>query len=170
MEIWRTGANGKLGEQTANMNRNNKTVGRYTHKTNRARRRAKILNICEAQKRIPMNTWGRQRLTIQERDLLQNRNNQERGRKLGQIQKEKTITWESVDGRIQGQIDYILLNLRFRNSARFAQTSKGWGGSMHQSRKQNVAQGNIWLGLMKTTTLKTPQNQEQNGIWHSGNE
>ena len=32
MEIWRTYANGQLGQQTASKNRHNEKIGRYTHK------------------------------------------------------------------------------------------------------------------------------------------
>lgn len=37
LKIWRTDANVQLGQETANKNRNNKTIGRYTRK-NRQRK------------------------------------------------------------------------------------------------------------------------------------
>ena len=110
---------------------------------------------------IQMNNWKRPRLTRQERKLLRNCNNQERRHKPRKIQKAKIITWAIVDVRMQRQIDYILINQRFRVSVRFAETVTGWVGNVRQSRQRNVAQMNIALAIMKTTTLKKPHGQEQ---------
>ena len=38
------------------------------------------------------------------------------GEKLKQLQKQKIITWASINSKIERQIDYILINHRFRNS------------------------------------------------------
>ena len=57
IEIWRTDANGKIGKQTTSKNKYRMTRGDKNKKTNRTRRR-KLLNICETQNAIPMNTMG----------------------------------------------------------------------------------------------------------------
>ena len=53
-------------------------------------------------------------------------------RKLKQIQKQKPITLTSLDDKINRQIDYIMINQRFRNCTRRAQTITGRKANMHQ--------------------------------------
>ena len=119
---------------------------------------------------IQMNTWKRPRLTKKEKKILQNCNDQERGRKLEQIQHAKTITRTSADGWIQRQIEYILANQLSRSSVRFAQPVTGWKGNMQKSRQQNVAQMNICLELMQNYQAKnTPESWTKNGLRHKGN-
>ena len=113
MEIWRTDANGQLGEQTANKNKHNRTIGRYTYKKQtEPGNEQKLHNICEAQKR----------------QSLKNCTKQEQEHKIEQIKKTKALKWTSSGGKIQRQIDYILINQRYRNSVRLAQNIAGWGG------------------------------------------
>jgi len=109
----------------------------------------KLLITCDAQKMIPTNTWKRPKLTREERKALQNCIKQEREHRLEPIHNTKALTWAGADGKIQRQIDYILINQRFGNSARLAQKIKGWKGYMQKSRHRNVVEMNICLKLMK---------------------
>ena len=71
MKIRYTFANGQLGRQTANKNRNNRAAGQYANKKQTERGSGeKLLNISETQNAIRMNTWKRPRLAKQENRRL----------------------------------------------------------------------------------------------------
>jgi len=66
-----------------------------------------------------MNTWKRPPLNKQEKTtLIQHIKKGTYGETLKQLQKQKIITWASISNKIERQIDYVVINRRFRNSVR----------------------------------------------------
>ena len=70
-------------------------------------------------------------------------------RNATKIQQQKAITWTSLNNKIHRQIDYILINQRFRNCVRKAQTIDGWQANMQQDKQHKAIYMQICLKLAK---------------------
>ena len=64
----------------------------------------------------------------------------------------KKINWTSTGGKTQRQIDYLMVNQKYRNAIRKAQIIPGWQANMAQQ-QHGVVQMDICLKLMKTTKI-----------------
>lgn len=97
-----------------------------------------------------MNTWKRPKLTQQEKEQLKKCSTPtEHKGKLQQIHKQKAITWTSINNKINRQIDYIVINQRFRNCVKRAQTITGWEANMQQEKQHNEIHMQLHLRLVK---------------------
>ena len=96
---------------------------------------------------------------------------QEREEEIEEIQHGETVTWTSISGQRQRQIDYVLINQRFRNNVRMAKTISGWGANTQQEKHhisihvlknhetirrnnahRNMYQMRIWEGVKTKST------------------
>ena len=101
---------------------------------------------------IPMNTWKRPQLNMQEKTQLKWRTEKRNIRRnTTKIHKQKAITWTSLNNKIHRQIDYTLINQRFRNNVKSAQTIDGWQANMQQDKQHKAICMQICLKLAKTT-------------------
>jgi len=150
MTIWCTDSNGQLGKDNQD-NKNKHIIGPYTNaKETEKGNGQRLYNTCKTYNLIPMNTWKRPNLTKEEKQYI--KNPAQPGtteQKLTKIQQQKTITWASLNNKINRQIDYILINQRFRNCIRKAQTITGWKANMLQEKQHNVIYMQICVKLMR---------------------
>merc|ERR1712114_18409 len=68
---------------------------------------------------------------------------------LKQLQRQKAITWTSINNKIERQIDYVLINHRLRNSISKTQTIEGWRANMQKSNRRKVIHMQICITLAK---------------------
>jgi len=94
-----------------------------------------------------MNTWKRPRLEQKQKRAIRKTTSPELA--LKEAQKERLITSRSPDGETARQIDYLMINRRYRNSARRAQTIAGWQENMAQQKQPSVIRMDICPKLMK---------------------
>ena len=125
-----------------------KIIGPYT----RARQAekgngARLHRICRIQQMIPMTTWEKPKIIKQDR-WKQQPGDATRGageRKLGKYM----TTWTSPNGNIRGQIDYIMINAKHRNTTRTAQRNIQWHGNMHQIQQNRVQTMKLYYNAHK---------------------
>ena len=95
-----------------------------------------------------MNTWQRPKFATEVKAQLKKRKGKEHQIKTKEIHKQKAITWTSIS-KINRQIDYIMINRRFRSSIRAAQTIQGWKANMQQWQQHNAIYMQICIKLME---------------------
>jgi len=96
---------------------------------------------------IPMNTWKRAPLTKLEKQQIKQPLDPIEQQK--QTHKNKTHTWIHPTGHMARQIDYIMVNNRYRNTDRRAWAEQGRRGNMNQQRQRAVIQMDIVPKHMK---------------------
>ena len=142
--VWGADANGQIG------NRNHEEGEKYAQKEHSDRRiigpyakaseteqgnGARLLRICRRHQMIPMETWKNQEL----KDETIGNNKNEKKERIGKRNQEKYITtWDSPDGNIRRQYDYIMINAKRRNVARTAQRNIYWRGNMNRHQQHRV--------------------------------
>jgi len=133
MQIWRSDANGQLVRGKLDKKYNH-IVGPFTYnKETETGNGQRLLQTCIKNNLIPMNTWKRSKLIQQEKEQLKKCSTPTESKYiLQQIHKQKAITWTSINNKINRQIDYIVINQRFRNSVKRTQTITGWKENMQQ--------------------------------------
>ena len=89
-------------------------------------------------------------LTKEERRQIQNTQDKQTIRE--QLLRDKTLTWIHPDGAMARQIDYIMVDNKYRNAVKRAWAEHGWRGNMEQHRRHAVIRVDITLNLMKNTT------------------
>jgi len=133
MTIWGEDANGQLGRDTARPELYNKIVGPYTNKECPEKGNGiKFIQQCLQHQMIPMNTWERAKLTNKKNT---NKKSTSPRNHKNEINKNKTITWASPDGKTTRQIDYLMINHRYRNAIRKQE--------LYQDGKQTVHNNNM---------------------------
>jgi len=112
-----------------------------------------ISKICYQENMIPVNTWKRTPLTKQEkRDPAKQRT----WRNKKQIGNNNLNTWVIQNGQIQRQIDYIIINNRYRNMVTTTIEKQGWRGNMTQQRQHAVIKMDIKPRLARNYYKKIP--------------
>ena len=66
-------------------------------------------------------------------------------------------TWTSPDNKTARQIDYIMINHKYRNAIRKAYIVPGWRSNMGQQQQHGVPKMEICLRLMRKYKTKIPQ-------------
>ena len=104
----RADANGQLGNRNRSQPELLKKIGMDTSSTYAEKGNGEALRkLCLAYEMVPMNTWRRN---------------------PGQTMHDhiEAATWTSPDGKTNRQIDYILVNQKYRNWVRKAHTLHNW--------------------------------------------
>jgi len=146
MTIWCTDANGQLGRKNQDPNSKH-IIGPYTPWRNRKRKWAKTIPRMQ-NNLIPTNAWKMPKLTIGEKHDYENtkkRRTPNKNYSNTQTERNHMDKHQQQDR----QIDYVMINQRFRNSIRTAQSIPGWKANMHQGEQQNAIYMQICLKLMK---------------------
>ena len=68
---------------------------------------------------------------------------------MNKINQDKLTTWISPDGKQQRQIDYILINHKYRNTVTRTRAIQEWRGNMQQQRQHAVIRMDITLKLLQ---------------------
>ena len=112
--IWRTDANGQLGNRNRDAPEHAKIIGMNTTANKTGRWNGKsIQKLCIAHDAIPMNTWKRRHGQQQHYPL-------------------EAATWISPDGETYRRIDYILINQKYRNFIRETHALHNWRSDTEQ--------------------------------------
>jgi len=148
LTIWRADANGQLGPVEEQKEEYRKIIGPHTLATQmEPGNGTSIGKACLPTNMIPMNTWKRTPLTKHEKREILRTNKPELLRK--QLLQNKTHTWTHPTGMTARQIDYIMINNKYRNTVKRAWAIHGWQGNMEQQRQHAVIRMDITLNLMK---------------------
>ena len=75
---------------------------------------------------IPTNTWEQAALTKEEKEQI--KTNHGPISCENQIEEANINTWTRPSGKIQRQIDYIMINANYRNAVTKTWADHGWGG------------------------------------------
>ena len=121
-----------------------------------------IRNICCQENMIPMNTWKKAPLTKEEKQQIRQSTNKELHR--NEIELNNINTWTSPDGQVLGQIDYIMINNKYRNAVRKACAEQRWRGNMAQQRQHATIRMDIALKLVRNYHKKPTGNRKTHKI------
>jgi len=108
---------------------------------------------------IPTNTWKQPPLSPKaKQDIKQSQTPQETRQ---QIEYNDQNTWISPNGQIRRQVDYVLVNQRYRNTATRAVEKQGWVGNTAKRRQRAVIKMDIALRISRGYYEKYQEKQER---------
>ena len=148
MTIWGEDANGQLCRDPTRPEQYNKIIGPHTYGGKLEKGNGvQLATTCHKHHMIPMNTWKRAPQTKGEKRQKTNKPLT----KLQEIElaRNKLITWTSPDGKTKRQIDYLMVNQKYRNAIHKTNIIPGWQSNMMQQQQHGVIQMNICLKLMR---------------------
>jgi len=96
---------------------------------------------------MPVNTWGRPQLKKHDQQRIAKK--ADAATILETIKQEQTTTWISPDGETHRQIDYIVINHKYRNTVTKAWTIPGWRANPMRQRQHSVICMTIALELLQ---------------------
>ena len=140
MIIWRTDANGQIGRDEAGGSHNEKAtrniIGPYT----RAKKTEKgigthLEKICQRRHMIPMTTWKEPEREKGRWKKCQRQENMTKERWEAEMKDKYLTTWTSPGGETRGQIDYIMINAKYRNTAEKANSDIYRRADMEKNQK-----------------------------------
>jgi len=100
------------------------------------------------------NTWEKAPWAKEEKQTIKNSTRKEPKRTT--IEQNNINTWTSPDGQTQRQIDYIMINNKYRNTVRKSWTAQHWRGNMAQQRQHATIILEITLKMVRNYHKKSP--------------
>ena len=108
---------------------------------------------------IPITTWKRPRLSKNDRWEIQTTSEHEkRNLETGGIIDKYITTWTSPSGAERRQFDYIIIDAKYRNKSRTAQSNTHWHANMNKNQQRRVQK--TQLRYIESEKYKTPIPEE----------
>lgn len=168
--IWGADANGQLGNRgTAKTTKHERQAGQaqniigpYTRIENTEKGNgADLQRICRQHQMIPMTTWKQPELYKQDKWKRQP-DNTDRTQWEEQNREKYLTTWTSPGGKTNRQIDYIMINAKYRNMVRRAQSNIYWHANMNQNQQHRVQTMQLYYNAAKKYKKPIPTETGKN--------
>ena len=168
--IWGADANGQLGSRgkvkaTTHERQSGQAqsiIGPHTRMENTEKGNgADLQRICRQHQMIPMTTWKRPELNKQDKWKRQPEN-MDRAQWEEQNREKYLTTWTSPDGKTSRQIDHIMINAKYRNMVRKAQSNIYWHANMNQNQQHRVQTMKLYYNAAKKYKKPIPTETGKN--------
>ena len=110
---------------------------------------------------MPMTTWKKPNLSKQDK-WKQQPEKTDKTQWEEQNREKYLTTWTSPNGKTNRQIDYIMINAKYRNIVRKAQSNIYWHANANQNQQHRVQTMQLYYNAAKNTRSQYRREQAKN--------